>query len=66
MDVDLFEASESKVKARATLLQYFKQIENIKRKLRNPRIPGKKKRDLKRKEKEVQDKINDLNSKLYT
>jgi len=64
MDVGLFEVPEKAVKIHETLSQYWRQLSNIRRKLGNSRIPGEKKSTLKRKEQEVQDRINDLNAKL--
>ncbi len=65
MDVSLFDSPERMVKVHETLEQYWRQLANIRRKLGNSRIPGEKKSDLKRKEQEVQGKINDLNTKLF-
>jgi len=64
MDVGLFDVPESMAKVHATLGQYWGQLANIKRKLHNPNIPGEKKRDLRKKEREILIKINDLNVKL--
>jgi len=66
VDIGLFDISESMVKAHATLEQYWKQISNIEKKLRNSRIPEEKKRDLRKKEQEVRDKIHDLSAKILT
>ena len=64
MDVGLLDVPEAMVKVHDTLAQYWKQLCNIQRKLKNPDIPTKKKGDLRRKEQEVLDRINDLNGKL--
>lgn len=65
MDVGLFDAPEPMIKIHVTLEQYWKQILNINKKLSNTNIPEEKKSELRKRKQEVQDKINNLNTKLY-